>query len=56
VSKGNLHPILFFDKQVQYKNGETRGAQCALMRSLSATLSDEDMKNIAAFVESLSAR
>lgn len=42
-----------YDKLVQYKNGETRGAQSALMWSQSAMLSDEDMKNIAAFIESL---
>ena len=42
-----------YDKLVQYKNGETRGAQSALMWSQSAMLSDDDMKNIAAFIESL---
>jgi cytochrome c553 len=45
-----------YDKLVQYKNGETRGSQSALMWSQSAMLGDEDMKNIAAFVESLSAQ
>lgn len=45
-----------YKKLVQYKNGETRGAQSALMWSQSAMLSDEDMKNIAIFIESLSAR
>jgi cytochrome c553 len=45
-----------YDKLLQYKNAETRGPQSALVWSQSATLSDEDMKNIAAFVESLSAR
>lgn len=42
-----------YEKLVQYKNGETRGAQSALMWSQSAILSDADMQNIAAFVESL---
>ena len=37
----------------QYKNGETRGAQSALMWGQSAALSAEDMANIGAFVESL---
>ncbi len=38
---------------VQYKNGETRGAQSAMMWGQSAALSDDDMANIGAFVESL---
>ena len=42
-----------YSKLVQYKNGETRGAQSALMWSQASTLSDEDMKNLGAFVESL---
>lgn len=37
----------------QYKNGETRGAQSALMWGQAAALSSEDMANIGAFVESL---
>ncbi len=37
----------------QYKNGETRGAQSALMWGQSAALSADDMANIGAFVESL---
>jgi len=37
----------------QYKNGETRGAQSALMWGQSAALSSDDMANIGAFVESL---
>ena len=41
------------NKLVQYKNGETRGAQSALMWSQSETLSDEDMNNLAAFIETL---
>jgi cytochrome c553 len=44
-----------YTKLAQYKNGETRGAQSALMWSQAATLSDEDMKNIGAFVEALEA-
>jgi cytochrome c553 len=43
-----------YSKLVQYKNGETRGSQSALMWSQASTLSDEDMKNLGAFVESLS--
>lgn len=45
-----------YEKLVQYKNGETRGAQSALMWGQSAMLSDADMKNIGEFIESLSAR
>ncbi len=41
------------DKLLQYKRGETRGDQSALMWSQSAALSDPDIDNIAAFVESL---
>ncbi len=37
----------------QYKNGETRGAQSALMWGQSAALSADDMANIGAYVESL---
>lgn len=37
----------------QYKNGETRGAQSALMWGQSAALSSDDMANIGAFVETL---
>jgi cytochrome c553 len=37
----------------QYKNGETRGAQSALMWGQSAALSADDMANIGAFVETL---
>lgn len=37
----------------QYKNGETRGAQSALMWGQSAGLSDNDMQNLGAFVETL---
>ncbi|MFK7976994.1 MAG: cytochrome c [Halioglobus sp.] len=42
-----------YSKLVQYKNGETRGNQSALMWGQSAMLSDVDMENIAAFVETL---
>ena len=42
-----------YSKLVQYKKGETRGAQSALMWSQASTLSDDDMKNLGAFVESL---
>ncbi|QFU77922.1 c-type cytochrome [Halioglobus maricola] len=42
-----------YEKLVQYKNGETRGNQSALMWGQSAMLSDDDMNNIAAFVETL---
>ena len=37
----------------QYKNGETRGKQSALMWSQAAQLSDSDMANIAAHIETL---
>lgn len=42
-----------FSMLTQYKNGETRGAQSALMWGQSAALSTDDMANIGAFVESL---
>ena len=42
-----------YEKLVQYKNGETRGAQSALMWSQASTLSDQDMTNIAAFIQSI---
>ena len=42
---------MIYDKLVQYKNGETRGSQSALMWSQSAMLSDDDMKNVAAYAE-----
>jgi cytochrome c553 len=45
-----------YSKLLQYKNGETRGPQSALMWAQAGTLSDEDMKNIGAFVESLPAQ
>lgn len=60
VGEGGVGPALagqsaddIYGKLLQYKNGETRGAQSALMWSQSGMLSDEDMKNIAEFVESL---
>ena len=37
----------------QYKNGETRGPQSALMWGQAANLSDEDMKNLQAYIDSL---
>jgi cytochrome c553 len=41
------------DKLLRYKAGETVGAQSALMWSQAAQLSDADIDNIAAFVETL---
>jgi cytochrome c553 len=41
------------DKLLRYKRGETLGAQSALMWSQSSQLSDADIENLAAFVESL---
>lgn len=41
------------DKLLAYKNGETLGAQSALMWSQAAQLSQQDIDNLAAFVESL---
>ena len=38
---------------VQYKNGDTRGAQSALMWGQAAGLSDGDMTNLAAYIETL---
>lgn len=58
--EGGIGPALagqkgaeIYEKLVQYKQGETRGAQSALMWSQSAMLSDDDMNNLAAFVEAL---
>ncbi len=58
--EGGIGPVLtgqppeeLVAKLVQYKNGETRGAQSALMWSQASTLSPDDMNNIAAFVQSL---
>ena len=45
-----------YGKLVQYKNGETLGAQSSLMWGQAAMLSDVDMKNIAEFVATLPAR
>ena len=41
------------DKLIAYKNGETRGAQSALMWSQAKQLSDGDIDNIAAYVNTL---
>ena len=38
---------------MQYKNGETRGAQSALMWGQSANLSLEDMENLQAYIDTL---
>ena len=38
---------------MQYKNGETRGAQSALMWGQAANLSSEDMKNLQAYIDTL---
>lgn len=58
--EGGIGPALvgqsgkdIYEKLEKYKRGETLGAQSALMWSQSATLSDDDMKNIGAFIESL---
>lgn len=37
----------------QYKNGDTRGAQSALMWGQAAGLSNDDMSNLAAYIETL---
>ena len=41
------------DKLVQYKQGATRGNQSALMWSQAAQLSDNDIKNLATYIETL---
>ncbi len=41
------------DKLTRYKAGETLGAQSALMWSQAALLSETDIENLAAFVETL---
>ena len=38
---------------MQYKNGETRGAQSALMWGQAANLTLEDMENLQAYIDSL---
>ena len=38
---------------MQYKNGETRGAQSALMWGQAANLSTEDMENLQAYIDTL---
>lgn len=60
--EGGVGPMLagqsgdaIYTKLMQYKNGEARGAQSALMWSQASTLSDADMKNIGEFVASLGA-
>ena len=37
----------------QYRNGETRGPQSALMWGQAANLSTEDMENIQAYIDTL---
>ncbi|MFT4520978.1 MAG: cytochrome c553 [Halioglobus sp.] len=37
----------------QYKNGETRGNQSALMWSQAGMLSDDDVSNVSAYIETL---
>ena len=37
----------------QYKNGETRGSQSALMWGQAANLSTEDMENLQSYIDSL---
>ena len=41
------------DKLTRYKAGETLGSQSALMWSQAALLSEADVDNLAAFVETL---
>ncbi|WP_262500951.1 c-type cytochrome [Pseudohalioglobus sediminis] len=41
------------DKLLRYKNGETIGSQSNLMWSQAAQLSDTDIDNLAAFIETL---
>lgn len=52
----SIHPCVgeCYDNLIQYRNGETRGKQSALMWSQSEVLRDEDMKNTAMFVDALS--
>ncbi len=38
---------------LKYKNGETRGAQSALMWTQAADLSDDDIQNLSAYIETL---
>jgi|SaaInlStandDraft_1057018.scaffolds.fasta_scaffold04840_7 cytochrome c553 len=58
--EGGIGPMLagqsateIASKLLQYKAGETRGKQSSLMWSQAGLLSDQDIDNIGAFVESL---
>ncbi|MEH6592174.1 MAG: c-type cytochrome [Halioglobus sp.] len=58
--EGGIGPMLtgqtgedIMAKLIQYKNGETRGNQSALMWSQAALLEKPDIENIAAFVQTL---
>lgn len=60
AGKGGLGPQLagqsttaITSALTQYKNGETRGAQSSLMWSQAAQLSDSDIENLAAYIETL---
>ena len=55
AGEGGIGPKLvgstsIVDMLMQYKNGETRGAQSALMWGQAANLSTQDMKNLQAYI------
>tara|TARA_B100002019_G_C21267975_1_gene600462 strand:- start:1282 stop:1713 length:432 start_codon:yes stop_codon:yes gene_type:complete len=56
--EGGIGPALVGSTSIvkmltQYKNGETRGAQSALMWGQAANLSTADMENLQAYIDSL---
>ena len=56
--EGGIGPALVGSTSIvkmlqQYKNGETRGPQSALMWGQAANLSTEDMENIQAYIDTL---
>ena len=56
--EGGIGPALVGSTSIvkmltQYKNGETRGAQSALMWGQAANLSTEDMENLQAYIDTL---
>ena len=56
--EGGIGPALICSTSIvkmltQYKNGETRGAQSALMWGQAANLSTEDMENLQSYIDSL---
>ena len=49
----NQSAVEIADKLIRYKNGETIGGQSSLMWSQASMLSNDDIDNLAAYIESL---